>query len=148
METRISTLLVLVFLAMQVNAQDKVTTYVRHEKAIKRHNNMMFKHANIMKKEAHNSDDLFNRKSYLKRARKIKAHATKAKAYLTKWERGEKSVKEQETKFNKTIEHYDKILQEEFQVEKELDMPASDRHKLESHLAIILDEINELREKD
>jgi hypothetical protein len=36
------------------------------------------------------------------------------------------------------IEHYDTILQEELQIEKELGMPVSDRHKLASHINAIL----------
>ena len=143
----VSIVFIMSFLAVQVNAQDKVTNYVKQENAIKKHNDRMFEHAKIMQKEAHNSDDLFNRKSYLKRARKIKSHATKAKTYAMKLQEEENSVKNSETRFNEIIEHYDRILQEEFQIEKELDMPASDRHKLDSHLSAIIDELKELKKK-
>lgn len=150
MKTKIITtgiVLILSFLTVQVYAQDKATNFVKKENAIKKHNDQIFEHAKFMQNEARKSDDLFNRKSYLKRARKIKSHARKAKIYVGKLQTEENHVRNSETKFNEVIEHYDRILQEEFQIEKELGMPASDRHKLDSHLSIILNELEELRKK-
>ena len=66
MKTRIGLteiVLLLSFLTVQVNAQDRATNYAKHESTIKKHNDRMFEHAKILQKEAHNSDDLFNRRS-------------------------------------------------------------------------------------
>lgn len=144
MKTRISSMLILAFLAVQVFALGKASDYGKRESTLRKHNDSMLENAKFMQNEARHSDDLFNSKAYLKRARKIKSHASKARRYVTRLQQEEYSVKKSETKFNKTIEHYDKILQEEFQVEKELGMPASDRHKLESHVSAILNELDEL----
>ena len=137
-------IMLLSFVAISANAQNE-TTFGKKEDAIEKHNEYVYNHAKAMEKAIAEADQGFNPKSYMKHAREIRKHATKSKAYVNKLQKERSSVKKSETKFNKTIEHYDNILQEEFQVEKELGMPASDRHKLASHVSIILDEIEAVK---
>ena len=138
-------LLLLSFLTVQTYAQR--TSFDKKEEAIIRHNDQVFYHAKAMERDYSKSGNIFNHKSYLKHAKAIKTHTKKAKAYTNKLLNEEKYVKEKETKFNGIIEHYDKILQEEFQIEEELGMPTSDRHKLASHLSVILDELEAIKKK-
>ena len=140
-------LLLLSFLTVQLNAQQIEKTYNKKEKAIKKHNEYVYTHAKALEKAIVQSDDWFNKKSSLKHARKIKLHATKAKFCVNKLKKEENNEKKSESRFNRVIEHYDKILQEEFQVEKELGMPAADHHKLASHLSVILNELEEIKKK-
>jgi hypothetical protein len=138
--------LLLSFLTVSINAQDE-TILNKKKETVRQHNKYMFDHIEAMLKVTNNPDYPFNKKSFRKHARGIKLHAKKARAYVNKLNEKETDLKESETTFNGIIEHYDKILQEEFEIEKELDMPASDRQKLASHLSIIQDELDEIKKE-
>ena len=144
-------LFVLLSLTVNVSAQKETTLNTKGDSnrndTIMKHNDFIFKHVEAMKKEAAKSDKEFNKEAYLEYAREMKKHASSAREYLRKLHLGEESVKKSETKFNKTIKHYDRILQEEFQIEKELDMPAADRHKLAYHLSLISDELKKIKKE-
>ena len=138
--------LLLLFLTVPINAQDETIVNIK-DKTLRHHNESMFDHVETMLKMTNNPDYPFNSKSFRKHARGVKLHARKARAYVDKLNKEESGVKESETRFNGLIEHYDKILQEEFEIEKEMDMPAFDHHKLAGHLSVIRDELDEIKEK-
>ncbi len=139
-------ILLLSFLSVETNAQNEIS-HNKKEMAVIQHNEYILNHAKALEREIAKSADAINIKSGLKHARKIKSHAKKAKTYVRKLQKEEKSVKKPETRFNEIIEHYDKILQEEFQIEKELGMPASDHDTLAGHISVILNSLEEIKKK-
>ena len=144
-------LLVLLSLTVKISAQEETTfntkeDSIRHN-TVKQHNDFILNHVEAMKNESVRSEKQFDKESYMQHAQEMKMHATKAKEYVKNLQKGEKSVKESETKFNKTIKHYDNILQEEFKIEKELGMPATDHHKLAHYLSVILNELKKIEKE-
>jgi hypothetical protein len=137
----------LAILSLQLNAQQTEKTYDKKDDVIARHNNYVFDHAKAMENAIAQSDKKIEKKAFRKHIRGIKSHTHKAKKYVKALQKKEKNLKESEVRFNRMIEHYDNILQEEFQIEKELGMPGSDRHKIASHLTTIFSELNEIKKQ-